>query len=304
MDNINTMDAMDKLVRSFAKQSHLPELRARLEEKMPDKPYQLMAVYQRNRHATQECENWVNRPDNELAVSRYPNILAELDASGFWLDRIANYAQVSMEIMSAVMENGEKLSFLELQRLARCFGCSMDYLSSPVLSMVNPATNKGKSRLRYLKNLEQQTQGMDIFLYRIHSRDVLSKMESGKPVTYAAYRWACSRLQDVLDIEVQEAARKQRVRTDTLSPTKVPANTSVNLSARLQQARKREMTRKLRRQLSEIRKYADTAKLDVPIKQDDLLALTEFSALDLCGALLLAITYGYAHGCKERKALA
>ena len=128
----------------------LNELRTRLEAKMADRPYQVMAVYQRNRHTAEKCEYWPDKPESMPAISRYPNILAELDVSGMWIDRIARYAQVSMEIMAAAMEDNGELSFMELRGLTRYFGCKMEYLSSPILSMIDPTTNKGKVRLKHL----------------------------------------------------------------------------------------------------------------------------------------------------------
>lgn len=137
----------------------------------------MMAIYQQNRHSGQKGEDRPDKPTSTLAVSRYPNILAELDVSGMWIDRIARYAQVLMGIMAATMEDNGELSFMELRGLTRCFWCKTEYLSSPVLSMVAPTTNKGKIRLKHLKDLEQRTKEMDWFFYRIYSEDVLAQTE-------------------------------------------------------------------------------------------------------------------------------
>ena len=221
---------VDALTASFAKESHLPDLRNRLEVEMANCPYQAMAIYQRSRHNTQKGEYWPDKPESAPAVSRYPNILAELNASGMWIDRIAGYAQVSMEIMAAAMEDNGELSFMEVRGLTRCFGCKMEYLSSPVLSMVDSTTNKGKTRLKHLKDLEQQTRGMERFFYRIHSEDVLPKLESGKAVTYAAYRWACNNLQDALDSNAHEESGRQRTRTGDLPVAQARKDVRAGLS--------------------------------------------------------------------------
>lgn len=84
-------DYMAMLTDSFSKGDHLPALRVRLEAEMADQPYQLMAVYQRSRHSGHKSEYWPDKPESAPAVSRYPNILAELNASGMWIDRIARY---------------------------------------------------------------------------------------------------------------------------------------------------------------------------------------------------------------------
>lgn len=275
----------------------LSELRARLEAEMADRPYQVMAIYQRNRHGGQGGEYWPDKPESMPAISRYPNILAELDASGWWIDRIAGYAQVSMEIMAAVMEDDGELSFAELRGLTRCFECQAEYLASPALSMVDPTTSKGKVRISHLKDLLRRTEGMDRFFYLNYSSWVLPTLESGKSVTYAAYRWACKNLQDVLDDKAQEEAMQQRIRTGDLPVAEAQKEVRADLSTRLQMHQKQAEARELESRLAEIRKYVDDTKPKITGgNSKDLLALVEFSRQDLCGALLLAIVYGQARG--------
>lgn len=275
----------------------LSELRTRLEAEMADRPYQVMAIYQRNRHSGQGGEYWPGKPESMPAISRYPNILAELDASGMWIDRIAGYAQVSMEIMAAVMEDNGELSFAELRGLMRCFECQAEYLASPALSMVDPTTNKGKVRISHLKDLLRRTEGMDRFFYLNYSSRVLPTLESGKSVTYAAYRWACKNLQDVLDDKAQKEAGQQRTRTGNLPVAEARKEVRADLSTRLQMHQKQAEARELESRLAEIRKYVDDTKPKISGgNSKDLLTLVEFSRQDLCGALLLAIVYGQARG--------
>lgn len=303
MEQKNTSpDYMAMLAESFSKEAHLPALCARLEVEMADRPYQLMAVYQRSRHRGHKGEYWPDKPESAPALSRYPNILAELSASGMWIDRVARYAQVSMEIMAAAMEDNGELSFMELRGLTRCFECKMEYLAAPVLSMVAPTTNRGKVRLKHLKDLEQQTKGMDRFFYRIYSGDVLPKLESGKSVTYAAYRWACNNLQDVLDRKAREESRQQRTRTGDLPVAEPRKEVQADLNTRLRMHCKQAETRELERRLVEIRKYADDTKQESTGSSKDLVALAEYSKRDLYGALLLAIAYGQALGSCVAKA--
>lgn len=290
-------NAMEVLAGSFARSSQLPSLRDRLEAEMPDRPYQLIAVYQRNRHKGEKGEDWPDKPESALALSRYPNILAELDASGWWLDRIARCANVSMEIMAAAMEDYGELSWDELEGLKRCFKCKLDYLAAPVLSMVDPATNKGKVRLQRLKDLVQQTEGMDRFFYQTYSSDILPKLERGKPVTYAAYRWACWNLQDVLDSKAREEARQRSIRTGNISPQQPQEGARIDLRTQLWLARKRARDRELENRLGKIRQCVDDTRLDT-FSSEDLSALAKFSRQDLYGALILAFQYGCAVCCK------
>ena len=298
MDKDNFNNTIKAFAASFEAQNHLPMLRAHLEEEYADRPYQLIAVYQRNRHKGVKGEDWPDKPTSEPALSRYPNILAELDASGWWLDRIARYANVSMEIMAAAMEDNVELSWDELEGLKHCLGCKLDYLAAPVLSMVDPATNKGKIRLQRLKDLIQQTEGMDRFFYQLHSSDILPKLENGKSVTYAAYRWACKNLQDVLDSKAREEARQRSIRTGKISPQQPREATLVDLRTRLQQTRERAYARKLENRLAEIRQCVDDTRLDA-FSSEDLFALANFSQVNLYGSLILAFRYGCAVGCRD-----
>lgn len=253
--------------------------------------YQQLAIRQRSRHRRQYGKYWPDKPASEPAVSRYPNVLAELDASTLWLNRVAWYAKVSMEIMASVMEDNAELSREELVGLSRCFECSIDYLRSPVLSIVDPASSKGKVRIQYLKDLLRRTEGTHHFFYENYSSWVLPALESGKPVTYAAYRWACKNLQAPLDWKANAEAWQQSIRTEETYPEQA------DMRSRIQQARERNNARKLAKRLAEINRYVDAVSPKIDCESsDDLLALAEFSKRDLCGALLLAIMYGQAQG--------
>ena len=299
MDNEKLNSIITALAESVAGQKHLPELRIRLQQEFPGDIYRQMIVYQRSRHNTTESERWQGRSEYEPAVSRYPNILAELDASGWWMDRIATHAEVSPAIMAAVMENNGSLSLREMGLLRRCFGCSWKYLFAPILSMVDPSTNKGKVRIWYLKDLLRRTEGMDRFFYLNKSSNVLPNLESGKPVTYAAYRWACLNLQDVLDRQARQEAQQRRTRTGAL-PKRMESADEISLRSRIQQVRERDNARKLEIRLSEIQKLVASTMVQVPdgfsASTKDLLTLADFSKRDLFGSLLLAFSYGQVMG--------
>lgn len=257
--------------------------------------YQEIAARQCRRHQAERGEDWPTF--STPAASRYPNILAELDGSGRWLDHIAQCAEVSQPIMATVMVNNGELKAQELSQLARSFGCKPEYLSSPKLSLVDPSTNKGKARLRRLKELVEQTEGMDCFFYRIHSKDVLPALESGQPVTYAAYRWACRSLQDVLNRKARDTARQRRTRT-----AKLPEAKAAGPGVQVQLARANAERRKRTARLAEIREFAAGVKAgEEYAKPVDLLALETLSARDLFSAFVLAIDYGRAIGYKAAK---
>lgn len=261
----------------------------------PDATFQMIADRQCHRHQAERGEDWPTF--STPAASRYPNILAELDGSGRWLDHIARCAEVSQPIMAAVMVNNGEMTAQELRRLAQSFGCKPEYLASPEFSLVDPSTNKGKARLRRLKELVEQTEGLDCFLYRIHSKGVLPALERGQPVTYAAYRWACRSLQDVLDRRTRDVTKQQRTRTAELPEAKAA---SPGIQAQL--ARANVELRKRTTRLTEMRKFAAGVKAgETYAKTADLFALETLSARDLFSAFVLAIDYGRAIGYKAAK---
>lgn len=178
-----------------------------------NRAYSWMIANVRRRHNLHDG-GWPGMSESSPATTYYPNILAELDGSGFWLERMEEFGGASGEIMAAAMEDNEILSRLELRELTRCFGCKVGYLSAPVLQMVDPSTNKGKIRRQFLADLVMQTDGMDRFMYDLKHSDVLEDLKAGRPVTYASYRWACHHLQVVLDRESRIGKRSLRTRRE------------------------------------------------------------------------------------------
>ena len=168
--------------------------------------YQRLIRYVRHRNITAGW-GWQGKAVNDKAVTRYPNILAEVDAYTGWLYLPAEFAGVSNEIMAAVMEDGEELSTREMLGLTRLYGCEYSYLSAPTLQLIDPTTNKGKARRRLLEDMFAHLHAEDVFdAWEIER--VLKDMEAGKLVTYAAWRQAYR------IIECEEArARKPALRT-------------------------------------------------------------------------------------------
>lgn len=181
--------------------------------------YQALADFQRRRH-TRGGYGWPGKPLHSSANTRYPNILAELDSSGLWLKTMAEFAGVSPEIMAAVIEDREELTFKELLNLAVRWGCgTIGYLSAPVLQIIDPSTNKGKCRRRELNDLMKKTEdlpdsikgvhGIHIY-WKVYAAPVHEKLNRGIPVTYANWWWACHRVQEALEAVKPQSFRIQR----------------------------------------------------------------------------------------------
>ena len=168
--------------------------------------YQRLIRYVRHRNIAAGW-GWQGKAVNDKAVTRYPNILAEVDAYTGWLHLPAEFAGVSKEIMAAVLEDNEELSAREMLGLTRFYGCKYSYLSAPTLQLIDPATNKGKARRRLLADRFAHIHAEDVFdAWEIER--VLKDMEAGYLVTYAAWRQAYR----IIEREATKA-RKPALRT-------------------------------------------------------------------------------------------
>lgn len=161
--------------------------------------YQRYVDSQRERHI-HGGYGWPGKAVGDPAVSRHPNIVVELTCSFYWLRTIAEFAHVSEELMAAVIEDDEELCGVELLCFARSWGVPVGYLRAPTLQIVDPATNKGKMRRRYLRDLLKQAAGLAIDKGRGEFvLDVRDALIEGRVIPYAHYRWACFCIEEVLE---------------------------------------------------------------------------------------------------------
>lgn len=155
---------------------------------------------------------WPGKPLGASATTRYPNLLEELGWSAPWLNSLASFADVSQEVMVAVLEDNEPLTGRELSRLSRYLGVSVGYLTAPKFAEVDPATNKGKARRRALADLIAQADRVTGFGYeRRQAASMLKELDRGEAIMYGPYHWAISRLQNAL------ASNKRRPRDFRIS---------------------------------------------------------------------------------------
>lgn len=156
---------------------------------------------------------WSGKSMNARAETLYPNILAEMGWGLPWLRTPAEFANVSEEIMAAVLEDSEELSAQELWRLSHFMGAPLGYLTAPEMAFVDPATNKGKAKMRALADLVKQADGLDFLQWRVGY--VLSSLEEGKTITYACYRWAIRELSDAITSKQMAKYKPRNVRRRT-----------------------------------------------------------------------------------------
>lgn len=188
-----------------------------------DLSYQRIVDYLRRRHNLSRGDGWSGLPVGSPAVSRYPNIAAELAASRHWAKTYAEFAGVSPEIMAAVIEDGECLTCGEQLQLAyRLYERNPDYIVAPVLQIVDPETNKGKFLRRQLNELMDKAAALpdpvvNVYRFKTYWRheaaDVCDSLNAGNAVTYADWRWACSRIWEALEAE---ESKKHKARTSRI----------------------------------------------------------------------------------------
>lgn len=171
------------------------------------------------REAKRQLENGEKKagPVKTRPRTLYPNILAELDASGWFLCTVRDHIRVSQEILWAVLEDGEQLTGWEMSQLAELFGCRVEYLRAPKLQIVYMERNKGKLRRGILGAMLQMippVPGEDYYIERARERaaEVFQNMESGNPVTYAAWRQAVGRCEYVMEARHREAHKPRTAR--------------------------------------------------------------------------------------------
>lgn len=170
-------------------------------------------ILRQRRQYADEGRKWPGRQETAGTVTKYPNLLAELDASGKTLDELAGYARVSPEVMADALEGGGELDAHEIRRLAHNVGrLPPGYLADRVLHLVEPETNKGKKLLRRLVDTMNAADGLPVKNTQ-QIRSTREELEQGKPVTYAAYRWAFRWLRDALEHGKKVQARNRQIRT-------------------------------------------------------------------------------------------
>ena len=171
--------------------------------------YQKLVDFQRRRHI-RGGYGWPGKPMGADAVTRYPNIAAELAASGFWLDDMAECAQVPPAIIAAVIEGGETLTDREKTRFSRGWeGRGPGYLFSPALQIVDPSTNKGKRRRRELLDFMAVAEELRGKCPPVAER-AYNALQKGGLVTYAAYWFACYETKETIKNAISKPVRTER----------------------------------------------------------------------------------------------
>lgn len=165
-------------------------------------------------HETSRTENeqWPGRPIGSPARSLYPNLAAEYMCSGYHLWVLAEHANVSKEIIAAVIEDGEPLELHELYSLSLLFECSMEYLISPRPSVLDLNTHQGAlARLVLLQLIERAGEIPDTYYRKPFLSSVVALLKRREPIYLAAYNHATSDL--IRIIQKQEWEQRKRTRS-------------------------------------------------------------------------------------------
>lgn len=184
---------------------------------MYDRRLAYLSIWQRFTKSQLEHGEKKAGPVKTRPRTLYPNILAELEASCIFLCTVRKHIQVSQEILWAVLEDAEPLTEREMSKLAGLFNCRAAYLQSPKLQIVYMESNRGKLRRATLGAMLHRippVPGEDFYIEaeRKRAAEVFHTMESGNPVTYAAWRWAMQRCADVLNWQMWDAHKPRTAR--------------------------------------------------------------------------------------------
>ncbi|HIZ82819.1 MAG TPA: hypothetical protein H9668_00145 [Firmicutes bacterium] len=176
-------------------------------------------------HHTQSTTNPRENQVETRTRIKYPNLLAEYQATGYTLGTLCDHANVTQELMQAILDGEEEPMLDEMRRLYALFsdfdgfsGYSFDYFCSPVLAVVRPYTNKGIARAHKLyTSLEQAVDAANKWgasrfdLERLRRAvDVFCKLRDGHMVTYAQYRHALNDADAIYRTTIPKAKRDRR----------------------------------------------------------------------------------------------
>lgn len=172
-----------RVPQSAARQAFSSAASKRAPMNQREEIYRRLLLRQRRRYA-ESGRSWPGKPEAAGTATLYPNLLAELDACGETLDKLAGYARVSPEILAAALDDGEELSVREIRRIAYNLGrCPERYLSDRKLQLVDPERPRGKQLARRLMAAIQAAEGLTVEHARQIGR-VREALERGEPVTY------------------------------------------------------------------------------------------------------------------------
>lgn len=181
--------------------------------------YQRIFMRQRRRYIIESGGLWPGRPEPARAMSCYPNILAELEASRFTLDKMAEIARVSPEVMAAVLEDYEELREREFRRLAYHLGVEERYLSESSLHIVEPGTDGAMRLIGELDKLIKKANILEVpQMWEVEG--LKGDLKKGRPVTYSAYRWAYRRLIEAVECYQKRGGKYYGVRKNRINRSK------------------------------------------------------------------------------------
>ena len=174
---------------------------------------------------------WPGKPEGSSVVTMFPNLVAEIACADTWIWNIEEAANLSKEMVAAVIEDGEELTLGELRGIAQRinfatdspFLVSIDYLICPTLSMFDTSSRKGRYRLHLLETwLERidESDALNQLFYIPRARRVIEKMRAGRIVPYAEFRTAAAPVFRSVNAPVREQERARRKRTKRLPPKK------------------------------------------------------------------------------------
>lgn len=193
-----------------------------MDKKAINNHYQTL-VEQLREFENEHYSGWPGKPCGTPAHSKYPNIVAEINAEGHSIRDYAAWANVSPEIMAAIIEDGEDLCLDELNGIVSHFhnyrNLNFGYIVFEGLQVIAPETKRGKAcaeklreAMRTLERKDIQWGDNDYYLNKWCKRTVtwiLGNFERGELVSYAGYRRALDDANSILSRAKRAIAKAQ-----------------------------------------------------------------------------------------------
>ncbi len=104
-----------------------------------------------------ETEHLEGRPSCggrvDKGFTRYPNLAELYDYHPYREPAMCDHAGIEMELLYAVLHNGEPLEYGELLGLARLYGCPVSVLACPKVIMLDPGRLRHRKMIAQVDNL-------------------------------------------------------------------------------------------------------------------------------------------------------
>ena len=154
--------------------------------------------------------------DPKNAGTCYPNLVAEAAMCIYSFKELAEAANVSTEIILAVIQDREELTRGESTALSEFLNSGMDFLFGKSLQTVDPGTEDGRDDLEYLEKMADRLWRRYGIQLKGYPEFTIYKLQAGECVTYSEFSHAECALEDMLKTLEKKPPRQTRLERVTV----------------------------------------------------------------------------------------